>query len=407
MRFGKDVSELRNLNKSIVLKIIYIKGPISKSNLSELSSLSRVTITKIIDDLIKEELILLKSKGESTGGRQPYLYEFNYNNFSTIGIDIGESEIRGIVADLKGKIIYEKVSKFSKEMHKNRVNVVIEESAKLIEYLQKQSNIVLRKLIGVGISFPGTVDPETGEIYDSPNLGGIGLLLKKLFYKKIKCKVPLFIENDANAGAFGEYWFGAGKDKDFLLYIFAGEGTGCGLVIDGKIYRGLNHAAADIGHTIIDINGRKCRCGNYGCVETFTSYSSIVRRFEERVKQWGESSSMSIKEENNNNIEKVNEIINEAKKNDQLSLKIIEETGRILGFASLNLINLYDPNILILGGRLSTADKLIMDPLEKIIRERAKNIQKRKLIITRSKLEPNSCALGVVALAINDFLNMD
>lgn len=402
MRFGKDVTELRNLNRAVVLTNIYKYGPISKSKLAELGSLSRVTITNILDKLLEQGLIIFQSKGKSTGGRQPGLFKLNYDAFFALGIDIGESEINGILINLKGEILKKETVEY-KINNNNTINLIVEKSTKIINSLLKFPNLLIEKVLGIGISFPGTVDPISGIIYDSPNVDGVGLSLKEIFKKQININIPVFIENDANAAALGEYWFDSGMYKNFILYIFAGEGTGCGLVINGKIYRGFNHAAADVGHTVIDLNGRKCRCGNFGCVETYTSYESIVRRFEEKIKQ-GETSSISINGDSQTDIIKVERIIEEAKKGDQLALKIIEETGRILGIACVNLINLYDPDIVIIGGKLSKANELIMDPLEKIIKDRSKGIQRDRLLITQAKLEPNACAIGAAALVIEELL---
>ena len=401
MRFGKDVTELRNLNRAVVLTNIYKYGPISKSKLAEIGSLSRVTITNILDKLLEQGLIIFQSKGKSTGGRQPGLFKLNYDAFFALGIDIGESEINGILINLKGEILQKETVEYKIDNKKDAINLVVDKSTKIINSLLKFRNLLIEKVYGIGISFPGTVDPITGIIYDSPNVDGVGLSLKEILKKKININVPIFIENDANAAALGEYWFGSGMNKKFILYIFAGEGTGCGLVIDGKIYRGFNHAAADVGHTVIDLNGRKCRCGNFGCVETYSSYESIAQRFEEKIKQ-GETSSISINGDSQTDVIKVERIIEEAKKGDQLASKIIEETGRILGIACVNLINLYDPDIVIIGGKLSKAKKLITDPLEKLIRDRTKVIQRDRLLITQAKLEPNACAIGAAALVIED-----
>ncbi len=396
---GKDNSKLRNFNKIALVSIIEKFGPITLKEISKYSNLSRGTINNIINELIKIGFIVKDSKSVSTGGRKPDLYNLNMDFFYSIGINIGKRKVRAIIINLKGSIILEKVEHYSENHELEDIIPII---FKIIDDIFKDIGDSSKKIIGIGVSFPGTIDNVTGEIYHSPNIGGVGKNLKNLLSRH--SGLPVFVENNSNASVLGEWWFGAGKDKEFVLYVFASYGTGSGILIKGEIYRGANHTAADIGHSVVDIDGKQCHCGNYGCVETYTSYKSIVRRFEEYAKR-GTPTSLNFYRNNLiGTSSKFEEIINYAKLNDDLSVQVIVETGRLLGIVCSNLVNLYDPNIVILGGGLIEAGDLFFKPFSEMLRNRSKKIVRNKLEIVCSALEPNAATIGAATVVIKDFL---
>ncbi|MHB8278571.1 MAG: ROK family transcriptional regulator [Candidatus Humimicrobiaceae bacterium] len=395
---GKNVSELKTYNKIAIATLIERFGPITIMELSKRSSLSRATISNMLEELINEELVKLEKKDKSTGGRRPDTYNIIPNSRYLLGLSLGRFKVRGLLTDLKANIISEKqIDTNGYDIEKD----VIPKAVNIVNELLSKSKEVSNKVSGIGISFPGTIDNITGEVYDSPNIGGVGINIKEIFAKYFD--IPIFVENDANSIALAEWWFGSGKNKEFILYIFAGRGTGCGILINGEIYRGANKIAADVGHSLIDIDGRKCRCGNYGCVETYTSYNAMIRRFEENVKR-GVSTNLEI--ENNSRLketEVIDNIINSAIGGDLLSSNIISETGRILGIACANLVNLFDPEVVIIGGNLIKAGRIIIDPFIKMVKTRSKKITREKLEIIVSKLGPNPSTLGGIAIVLENF----
>jgi len=394
MHTGISNKVLRESNTSVLLSLINEKGLTTKSELSKLSSLSKSSISNLLESLINKKLIVSQSKRASNGGRKPKEYKINPNAHYAIGIDIGVQEVKGIIINLQGKIL------IKKSLDANyKKNTIINHVYKIINIIYNSFK-EKEKILGAGISFAGLVDPKTSKIYYSPNIGGINESFKNLT-KMLAMKIPLFIDKDANLAALCEYWFGSGKEKNTVLYIMADFGTGAGLVINGEIYRGYMGSACDPGHTTIDINGKSCVCGKFGCLETFTSYNAIIERFIEKYKKGGKTN-IDEKDILSKNKMSVSKIIENALKGDPISLDIIKETGQLIGIAGSNLVNLFDPEIVILGGGLTSAKNLLFDPFKRLIVEREKIIQ-RKLIIESSKFGNDTCAIGAATIVLKNF----
>jgi N-acetylglucosamine repressor len=393
---GKSVSELKSSNKIAIAALIERFGPITILELSQRSSLSRATVSNMLEELISEGLVKNTKKDKSTGGRRPDKYSIISNNHYILGLSLGRYKINVLLTDLKSTVIeYRNLKIEGNDIEKDIIPQAFEAISNL---LNKE---IKTKIIGVGISFPGTINNQTGEIYDSPNIGGEGINLKKIFYKYFN--LPVYVENDANSVALAEWWFGAAKNKESILYIYAGRGTGCGILINGEVYRGSNKLAADVGHSIIDINGEKCHCGSYGCVETYTSYRAIIKRFMKSVKI-GAYTELNIDDFCKlNEYEIINKIIDSAIKGDQLSIDIISETGRILGIACANLLNLFDPEKVIIGGNLIKAGDILFEPFVNLALSRSKKIIREKVKIEKSNLGPMASAFGGVAVVLENF----
>jgi len=395
---GKNVSELKSCNKIAVATLIERFGPITILELSKRSSLSRATISNMLDELISEGLVKNTKKDKSTGGRKPDKYNIISNNRCMLGLSLGRYKINGLLTNLKAEVIEHRIANIvGDDIEKD----IIPAAFDVISNIIRKNKEINKKIIGIGISFPGTINNVTGEIYDSPNIGGVGLNLKKIFSKYFN--FPFYVENDANSIALAEWWFGSAKNKESILYIYAGRGTGCGVLINGEIYRGSNKVAADIGHSIIDIDGEKCHCGAYGCVETYTSYSAIIKRFKENAKR-GASTTVNIDDFNKfNEFEIVDDIIDSAIRGDQLSFNIISETGRILGIACANLLNLFDPELIIIGGNLIKAGHILIEPFINVTLSRSKKIIRKRIKIEKSNLGSKAPAFGGVAIVLENF----
>jgi N-acetylglucosamine repressor len=393
-----NIPLLRKKNVDTVLNVIWEKKITTRKELSRITSITIPTISNIICLLKEKNLIMIGEKGESTGGRNPELIEFNSSSYYVIGISLKVYKVRGFITDLFGKKVKEFVidADYSGE-HANilgQLNIVME---KLLDNFEGKE-----KILGIGVAFPGTIDSETGIVMDSPIIGnGIGVNI--IDFIEGKFGYNTFVGNNANLCALNEYWFGQGINKKNILFIFAGYGIGSGMVINGEIYTGWRNAAGEIGHSVIKIDGERCYCGNYGCLETIASYPALFSEFVRRVKV-GEKTKLRGIADKKFSIKLVNEIFESAKEGGELSSAIIKRIGRYLGVATANLINILNPEIIIIGGDYIKVKDIIEESIVETARLRAWHSSKdTEIVFTDFGLD--ACVYGASTIVIKNILD--
>ncbi len=393
-----NIPLLRKKNIDTVLRVIWEKKITTRKELSRITSITIPTISNIISLLKEKNLITIGEKGESTGGRNPELIEFNSASYYVIGVSLKVYKVQGFITDLFGKKVKEFVigADYSGENANilGQLNIVIEN---LLDNFKAKE-----KILGIGISFPGTIDSNTGIVLDSPIIGnGIGVNI--IDFIEGKFGYNTFVGNNANLCALNEYWFGKGRNKNNILFIFAGYGIGSGMVINGEIYTGWKNAAGEIGHSVIKIDGEKCYCGSYGCLETIASYPALFSEFIRRVKM-GEKTKLREIADKMFSIKLVHEIFKNAKDGDELSITIIKRIGRYLGIATANLINILNPEIIIIGGDYIKVKDIIEETIVETARFRAWHPSKdTEIVFTDFGLD--ACVYGASTIVIKNILD--
>ncbi|WP_404454889.1 ROK family transcriptional regulator [Virgibacillus necropolis] len=376
-------------NKSIVLNTIKVHTPISRADIANKTGLNKGTVSSLVSELLKEQLITESGPGQSSGGRRPVMLHFNKDAGFSIGIDLGVNYLLGTLTDLQGNICYEKKLNHTLLSYEEIENRLFE----VIDFLTASAPKSPYGIIGIGIGVPGTVS-TSGEVLLAPNLGWKNVDLKKVMEKKYD--VTVTIENEANAGAYGEKRFGAGKKFDNIIYISAGIGIGVGLILDGELYKGSKGFSGELGHMTIQADGLKCRCGNEGCWELYASEQALLNS----AKQLGIQSA----ENNNITLEDINKL---AQENDPKAIQVIEEIGHYLGIGINNIVNIFNPDQIIVGNRISTSEKWLKKTLDQRMKTHTLWYQHSDLNIYFSELNTHSTALGVAALTAEKFLNVD
>lgn len=382
MKLTWNQQVVKRNNKSLVFQIIQEQAPISRADIAGRLGLNKSTVSSLVNELVEEELAYETGPGESSGGRRPVMLLFNQYAGYSIGIDIGVNYILGVLTDLQGNIVNEK----NINIHRLGYQDVMKNVKKIIDSLLEAVPPSRYGVVGIGVGVPGIVDKE-GQVLLAPNLGWEKVFLKQQLEDQYN--LPIIIENEANAGAYGEKRFGAGQERNNIIYISAGIGIGVGLILNGELYQGINGFSGEAGHMKIEIAGRKCSCGREGCWEAYASEHALL---ENAKKHFDKETSLE-------------ELIDHSEQNTVNEL--FNETGKYLGYGIANLINTLNPEQVIIGNRMSVAKPFLKAGLEKAIGEQGLQFHQDNLEITFSKLSIYSAALGVSAFVVENFFKKE
>ena len=375
-------------NKSLVLDTIKKSAPISRATIATETGLNKGTVSSLVSDLINDHLIYESGPGESSGGRRPVMLLFNEEAGYSIGIDIGVNYLLGVLTDLNGNIHQEKIITFNHLSYEKIEQKLFE----VIDFLINSAPKSPYGIIGIGVGVPGTVD-KNGNILLAPNLDWKNINLKATLESKYN--LPTIIENEANAGAYGEKKFGIGKEFTNIVYVSAGIGIGVGLILNGSLYKGNQGFSGELGHMTIEVGGKKCRCGNEGCWELYASEQALIHKAEQSGIPLPTNGEYAL-----------NNLLMLAENGNEEAIKLFEEIGDYLGVGINNIINIFNPQQVIIGNRIATSQKWIEKSLHQRLNQ-ALWFQRNDLQVSFSELSTLSTALGVAAFSIENFLNMN
>ena len=387
-------ADVRARNLSLTLNIIRESGSLTRASLIETTHLSATTISSLVNVLIASDFVHEAGTGLSSGGRRPVVLEFNYDARSILGVDMGASHITSVLMNLSGKIrarLTRSVDVVNKP--EDALNVL----RSMIFQIMSQSGDHTEDLLGVGYTIPAPLtNPETGEFltYYMPAWRGIRPVDE--MHKIIDA--PVYMENDANAAAMAENWWGSGRGFNNMIYIKIGTGVGSGLILDHTIYRGYSGNAGEIGHTTIESDGRLCRCGNKGCMEAYVGLPGFLKDARRAL---ADDPVWKLKLDQL----KMIDVIEEARRGNLACKEVISNAGKYLGIGIANLINLFNPAIVILGGDLTAAGPILMDSVHLSLRERSMPFESHKDRLILGELGGDAVAIGAATFVLQNAFN--
>jgi glucokinase-like ROK family protein len=387
---------VQKINRSIVLNVIRDKGPLSRADVSRRTKLTRSTVSSIVSYLTKKNLVRETGLSSSGVGRRGILLELNPKAYYVVGIDLGTLNTIAAVVDLEGKIV-ERVE-HPTNGEKNRDDV-IERVKTAIHEVISASNLNLQKIAGIGLAVPGLVDSKKGMILFIPNFGWKDTPLREILEEEFH--TPIFIDNNANAMALSEAQFGIGRGVKNFICVNIGIGIGSGVIINREIYRGETECTGEIGHTTVDYNGPKCSCGNNGCLEVMAAGPAIARRAVKAIREGRKTVITELVEENLNQITAA-VVARAANQDDRLAREIMEKTGEYLGTGIANIINLFNPQMVIIGGGVAQAGSLIFDPLKRTMKKRAFSVPAKVVKIATPSLGRDCTVIGAASLVLKE-----
>ena len=388
--------QLKNYNRRSVLNYIRKNGTATKAGLASVTGLTFMAIKKILAEL--EELNLIRSdQMESTGiGRKAVSYAINENYRYSIGIHINKFVTGVVLMNLQGQVLA--MEKYSTDKEFAGQNEFVDVLIQAVDRVIESSGINREKILGIGVGAPGPIDYESGMMLTPPNMPILNYLpLREILEENTG--FPVFLNKDTNVIAFGEYWCGEAKDCNTLVYVDADMGIGSGLIIDGKLNIGANGIAGEFGHITLDINGPLCNCGNKGCLEAVSSGIAVLKALSRQLEQ----------KEKHPLYQKRNELLIEdvfemAKKKDMLTMSILNQSAYYLGVAVSSLINILDPEIVIMGGILIQRYPMYFDIVKDVADQRkVKGAKENRMLV--SSLKESAGAIGAGEIVADHFFN--
>ena len=375
---------LRERNRARVLGALREQGRTSQAEIARATGLSRTTVSKLVAELKETGLVeVLQVQGSdassSHGGRPSVRLALRDVSTAVVGVDFGHSHVQVAVGDVAHNVLAERRCDLDVN---HRAAEALDASARMVDEVLEEAGVRRADVVGAGIGIPGPVDRARGTVGSRTILPGwLGLRIADEM--RARLALPVEIENDANLGALAELTWGAGRDCSNFAYIKAATGIGAGIIIDGRLLRGATGTAGEIGHTTLDGAGALCYCGNRGCLETVASGPAIVHLVgngDGRLTLGG--------------------VIDLAVDGDVRCRRAISDAGREIGIAIAGLCNLINPERVVVGGVLSRAGDLVLDPIRASIRRYAVQAASDRVEVVPAVFVERAELLGCLALAL-------
>jgi len=385
---------VKNINKHVILSLIqFTSGGVARAELARQLGLSRSAVTTIVSDLMANGTIQESAKKTGTSGRPRTLLEIRPKAGYVAGIDMGAKHLRISIANFGAQVLSEKEIPFDIS---EKPNLCIKKADVLLKELLSEAGLRFPQLKAIGLGVPGPISSDAGMVIAPPIMPGwdqfpIRKTLEDLW------AIPVSVNNDAELGALGEWAYGAGRDANDLAYIKVGTGIGAGLLIDGQIYRGSTGAAGEIGHLTIDVDGPICTCGNRGCLEALSGGGAIAGQARDAVKKQSYTALANIAFDDIS----AKSVAKAAQRGDLVSQKIMEKAGESLGIALAGLVNIFNPDMIVVGGGVAQNGDLFLEPIRKTVEERSLPAATTNLRITAALLGKRSSSTGAIVQALS------
>ena len=332
-------------NAALVLRLIYESDGISRLGLSNLTGLTQAGITKIVQRLLEIDIVSESPTSTAIRGRPQVTLNLNRAQFVTMGIRLNRHYIRLSICDLGGHLIEQSEVQIDASMGVNKA--LVEMKTLILKYTKKFED---KHILGIGVAVPGPFLVKEQKILLMSGFEGWGKVALKKDLEEA-CKLPVMIEHDALCGALNEYYYEEHCQSDTVIFVAADKGVGAGILIEGEPFHGTIGTAGEFGHASIDYNGKKCVCGNRGCLEMFCSTNTIVQKY-------GDSSKTAT------------EILLEAKNKHTYARQIFEETSRYLGIGLVNLVYTFNPKTIVVSDTLAIPSDLLYQNIDCVLKER-------------------------------------
>ena len=393
-----DQDKIRKINKSVVMNTLRIHAPISRARIANLTGLNRSTVSNIVNALIEEGLVSENELESSKVGRPSISLGLRPDGGAVIGMEIGVDFIAILLTNFVAETLWETRIETSPSKPQSSI---IGQAEQLVEQALSIAKEKHLRPLGLGVGLPGLVNLNQGELIIAPNLYWKNVPLRLMWNQRFH--LPVYIENEANLAALGEYYFGVAKGIDNFVYLSSGIGLGGGIMIGGNLFRGGYGYAGEIGHIQRDPQGEKCGCGRIGCWETQVGPRAVLRRVKKEPQILSDQSLLDACHGNFDNLT-FEMVVKFALEGDSVCRQAIEEVATYLGAGIADLVNVFNPQLVVIGGAFILGKDILQPIIEKTIFSNVLQPSADSLRIGFSERGADACALGAVAIVLDDIL---
>ena len=369
-----NVDLIKQVNSAAVYRLVDLQGPISRVKIAEVSQLAPASVTKITRQLIEHGLIKEVAQQASTGGRRAISLTTEKSKFHFVAAKIGRRLLTLSLYDLSGK-----------EIAGIQLPIQVTEQDDLVEFLcQTLADFIAeysrktRQLIAIAVTLSGLVNPQSGLVIYTPRYNMRNCPLADIISRRFS--MPAYVGNDTRAMALAEHYFGASNDCADSILISIHHGTGSGIMSRGQVFLGSNRNVGEIGHIQIDPLGKRCHCGNYGCLETVASNEAIVERVKMHLQE-GRTSSLADKQID------ILSICQAANKGDPLAVSVLTNVGKYLGQAIAIMVNLFNPEKILIAGEIMAAEQVLLPAIKQCVEHQSLSSFHEHLPIVAAKFQ--------------------
>jgi predicted NBD/HSP70 family sugar kinase len=390
--------DIKLINRSTVLKLLCIHGTLSRMQLSALTGMSRPAITNIVNEMLQRGIVSECDLVDNTEmrGRRPIGIKILPGQLVTIGVNISRGKIKGVLLDLNGticEILVEPLVSETEDTLKIKLFSIIDQ---LLAHFSSYG----KQCIGIGISVLGPVDLSTGTLLNPTNFYGISYVpLKKLL--ETRYSYPIVVDHDINAATIAEKFFGNAKSSDNFVYMGVGQGVSCGMYVNGNLCKGMRGFCGEIGHCSVNPYGEQCSCGNNGCLELYVSTGKILERVHRDIAA-GENSMLKKHPAITWEI-----FIQAVSERDPYAYSVLRESMKNLSNAIVTLINVLDPELIIIGDSLALGGEIVIDLLKGMIAGKPFCSANADIPIQLSQLHDCSPVIGAACIVLNSLFNSE
>lgn len=396
-----DYTLMREMNVALILECLRRAAPLSRAKLANITGLNKTTVSSLVKELIGAGYVREIGLEPNQIGRPSIKLELDPHAGYILGAEIGVDFVAVILTDFAAEVLWRRRESTAGVNDQaailERVAALIREACGQAASLASQPSI-----LGLGLGVPGLVDVASGTLLFAPNLRWFDVPLRQLL--EAEFDFPIWVDNEATMAALGESYFGAARGADFVLYVSSGVGLGGGLVLNRRILPGAAGFAGEAGHMTVDPAGPRCNCGNRGCWETYVSQWAVFQRVRQAVAS-GQHSWLEKATGGALNLLTVPLVVEAAQRGDAVARTALEETGRHLGIGLASLINLLNPQRVVLGGIMSLAHEFMWPSLQAEVRARALRWSRETAEIVTAAYGEDSCVMGGIATVYHHVLS--
>lgn len=382
---------MRARNRAMLLRRIFAASGCSRADLSRATGMSRSATSALVEELLDSGLVRETGQGVSRGGRRPTQLAFADEAFSILGIDLGATHVSVAVCDMRGRVRTMLSAPCPMRDEPQTAMAVVRQ---LTAAALAETQTPYSQLLGTGLAVASPVDPKNpGRLPPlfMPAWQGIDLQREL----GLPGDTPLLIDNDANLGALAESWWGAGRDGSDLAFIKLGTGIGAGFILGGEIFRGQGGTAGELGHFVIDPAGPQCVCGLRGCLATFIGTPALVEAARVLRPEYPDTLMTTVD---------LHGLIRGVQDGDRLARRVVADAAQSLGLAVAGLLNLLNPQLVVLGGELASVGDALLHPLRAAVNQRSVWSAVANSRIVTSELGAHDVALGAATLVLQQAL---